>query len=301
MAILALAMLVTWAAPAAATFHLMQIREVYPGSTANPNSEYVELQMWAEDQNHVAGHVLRTYDRSGAITGSDAFAADVPRGTDQSTLVLATPEAESDFGFLADGPLAPSGRLDPAGGAVCWENIDCVAWGDFSGSLPSSAGPPAAPSGIPSGTALRRTIAPGCATLLELADDRDDSAADFAVVFPGPRPNSVAPSERGCERPGGSGGNGATAPARSAPETTLRRRPPKRSRNRTPVFRFAADETGVSFECRLDAHGFRPCRSPFAAGPLAIGHHVFQVRGRDDSDQVDPSPARFAFGVLPRR
>jgi hypothetical protein len=78
---------------ASATFHLMQIREVYPGSAANPGSEYVELQMWAEDQNHVAGHVLRTYGASGAVTGTATFPADVARGADQSTLVLATPEA----------------------------------------------------------------------------------------------------------------------------------------------------------------------------------------------------------------
>ena len=301
--IAALCMLAVWAAPASATFHLIQIREVYPGSAANPGAEYVELQMWAADQHLVAGHVLRTYDGAGAVTGSDALLADVPHGADQSTLVLATPEAEAEFGFLADAPLAPSGRLDPAGGAVCWENIDCVAWGGFSGSLPSSAGSPADPSGVPSGMALRRTIAPGCASLLELTDDRDDSAADFAAVFPGPRPNSVTPSEHGCEVAGtgrGAGG-GATGADRSTPETTLRRRPSRRSRDRTPTFRFGAEEAGTAFECRLDSRRFRLCHSPFTVRPLAPGSHTFRVRARDDSGQVDPSSASFAFRVLPRR
>jgi hypothetical protein len=114
-------------APAAsATFHLMQIREVYPGSIANPGSEYVELQMWAEGQNHVEGHVLRTYDAAGAVTGTDTFPADVAHSANQSTMVLATPEAEAQFSLAADAPLAPSGQLDPSGGAVCWENLDCV-------------------------------------------------------------------------------------------------------------------------------------------------------------------------------
>ncbi|MGN6816231.1 MAG: hypothetical protein ACTHK3_09120 [Solirubrobacterales bacterium] len=83
------------AAPAAATFHLMMIREVYPGSVANPEAQYVELQMWQSGQNHVAGHVLRSYDAAGKVTGVDTFPADVANGANQSTLLLATPQAEA--------------------------------------------------------------------------------------------------------------------------------------------------------------------------------------------------------------
>jgi len=292
--------LALWAPVAAATFHLISIREVYPGSIAKPASEYVELQMWAEDQNHVAGHLLRTYDAAGTPTGTDVFATEVARGENQSTLVLATPEAEAEFGFLGDAPIAPSGRLDPAGGAVCWEAIDCVAWGGFSGSLPSPAGTPAA--AIPDAMALRRTIAPGCPTLLEPLDDRDDSAADFSPVFPGPRPNSVVPSERACS--GAAGGGGATGPSAAghgAPETTLRRKPARKSHDRTPTFRFDSDQANTSFECRVDARPFRACRSPFTSRALSPGSHNFRVRARDDSGRVDPSPAAFAFRILPRR
>ena len=279
---------------ASATFHLMQIREVYPGSVANPGAEYVELQMWAADQNHVAGHVLRTYGAAGGVTGSFAFPADVARGADQSTMVLATPAAEAEFGFLGDAAMTPPDRLDPAGGAVCWETLDCVAWGSFSGALPSPAGAPASPAGIPDGMALRRTIAPGCATLLEPFDDHDNSAADFSPVFPGPRPNSVAPSEHACPGAGGTGGAGpgTGAAGHGAPATALRGKPSKRSHDRTPSFRFAADEANVSFECRLDGRPFRPCRSPFTTKALAVGHHRFQVRARDDSGLARPLPRR---------
>ncbi len=299
------------AAPAAATFHLMQIREVYPGSAANPGAEYVELQMWAEDQNHVAGHVLRTYDATGALTGSDAFSSDVARGADQSTMVLATPEAEAAFGFAADAPMTPSGRLDPAGGAVCWEELDCVSWGSFNGSLPSPAGTPANATGIPDGMVLRRMIAPGCASLLEPGDDHDNSAADFSPAFPGPRPNSVAPSERPCAAgAGGAGGGtgggqgGSIAGAHNppgAPQTSLAQKPSRRSHDRTPTFRFRADEPGVRFECRVDGGRYRPCRSPFTAKPLNPGRHTFRVRARDNSGLADPSPALFGFSVQPPR
>lgn len=103
------------AAPAAeATFHLMQIREVYPGSVASPGSEYVELQMWAEGQNDVAGHVLRTYAASGAVTGTDAFSADVPRGADQSTMVLATPKPNRSSASSVTPRSHPRARSTPA-------------------------------------------------------------------------------------------------------------------------------------------------------------------------------------------
>jgi hypothetical protein len=300
--IVALVSLLALASPAAAsaTFHEMSIRELYPGSVAQPESEYVELQMWAPGQNLVGGHVLKTYNASGGVTSANTFAGDVSGSANQSTILLATADAEAEFGVSSDTALSP-GKLDPAGGAVCWENLDCVSWGSFSGSLPSPAGTPAA--AIPDGMALRRTIAPGCATLLEPTDDRDNSAADFAAVFPAPRPNSVAPSERRC--PGGSeGGLGSEGSAGSsqkgAPQTTLRRKPGRKSRDRMPTFSFASDEAG-SFQCKLDGKPFRACRSPFTTKPLAFGHHVFKVRARDDSGKLDPSPASYGFKIVAKK
>jgi len=281
------------AAPASATFHLMMVREVYPGSVANPEAQYVELQMWQSGQNHVAGHVLRSYDAAGNVTGVNTFSADVPKGANQSTLLLATPQAEAQFGVTADAPLSPV--LSPGSGAVCWEAIDCVAWGNFSGEAASPTGMPVAAAGVPDGMALRRSIARGCPTFLDPEDDHDNSAADFEVVFPKPRPNSVAPSETACpsEAPGGGGNSG-----QNPPQTTLRRKPPKRTSDRTPTFRFAADETGVRFECRFDRKKFRRCRSPFTASRLSFGRHRFQVRARDNEGKVDPTPASYRFRVV---
>jgi hypothetical protein len=298
----ALASLTLLAPTASATFHLMQIREVYPGSVANPGSEYVELQMYAAGQNHVGGHVLRTYDATGGLVQSNVFLSDVANGPDQGTIVMATPEAEAQFGIAGDGALSPSGQLDPAGGAVCWESLDCVSWGSFSGSLPSPPGSPAMPSGIPDGMALRRTIVPGCPTLLEPTDDRDNSAADFSAVFPAPRPNSVAPSEHTC---GGGGGSAAESPTSQsgggAPQTKLGRKPPKKTHDRTPTFRFQSSEAGSSFQCKLDGRPYRSCHSPFTAKKLALGRHTFEVRARDVSGDLDPSPASYAFKVIAKR
>lgn len=278
-------------ATASATFHEMSVREVYPGSVAEPNAKYVELQMWNQGQNLVGGHVLHTYSASGAQTDT-LLPSDVSGAANQSTILIGTPQVTTQFGVNVDAELAPATVLEASGGAVCWESLDCVSWGSFSHSLPNPAGTPAV--AIPDGMALRRTIAPGCATLLEPTDDHNNSAQDFSAVFPNPRPNSVPPTEHACASNGGGGGQGGG----NAPQTILKRKPAKRTRDRTPTFRFAADEAGVSFQCKVDRGRFKSCRSPFTTKRLAPGRHAFAVRARDDSGHVDPTPASYAFKVL---
>jgi hypothetical protein len=279
------------AAPAEATFHLMSIREVYPGSVANPSAEYVELQMWAPGQNFIEGHVLRTYTAAGVATKTIP-AKEVKGDANQSTIVFGGNEFEAGFpGIVPDAFLNGADLLDPAGGAVCWENLDCVAWGSFSGMTTSPAGT-LAPA-IPDGMALRRKITAGCPTLLEATDDTDNSAADFEAVFPNPRPNSVAPTEHACGSGPGPGGGGG------APQTLLRRKPPKKTSDRTPTFRFSSDNSKATFQCKLDGKPFRACRSPFTARRLGFGKHTFRVRAvLGGGDLVDSSPASFAFRVV---
>lgn len=298
----ALILLLLAAQPALATFHEMMIREVYTGSTAHPNSEYVELQMWSAGQNLVGGHQISVYDKSGSPAAAATFAHDVSGDANQSTLIAATPEAESEFGLAADAGLTP-GLLDPAGGTICWESLDCASWGSFSGAkTPSPTGSPASPDGIPDGMALRRTIEPGCATLLEPGDDHDNSAADFAAVFPGPRPNSVSPAEHACAPQVAAGGNaspggGSSGTAGKRLQTRIRRGPGHLIRDRTPTFRFASSAAGSTYLCKLDAGSFRRCHSPFTTPRLSLGHHVFKVKARV-SGGADPSPANYGFTLV---
>ncbi len=300
-ATISLLLLQAWPAPAGATFHEMWIREVYAGSEAAKESQYVELQMWSPGQNFVGGHILKTYDASGGVTSTNTFAGDVPNGANQSTILLGTPAAEAEFGVSADTGLGNGKALDPAGGAVCWEALDCVSWGSFAGSLPSPAGSPA--PAMPSGMALRRTIAPLCPTALDGGDDHDNSAADFSAVFPAPRPNSVPPSERLCGGSGGGffgggGGGGAGGQKKGAPQTKLRGKPAKKIHDRTPTFRFTANERGSIFQCKIDSKPFKGCRSPFTTKQLSFGPHTFKVRARDKSGKLDPSPASYSFKVV---
>lgn len=310
------------APPAAATFHLMKIREVYPGSSASPDAQYVELQMYAAGQNLVRGHSIDFFDAAGVEVATAIFGSDVPNAANQSTILAATPAAESQFGTAADTAI-PSGSIDPKGGAICWEGLDCISWGNFTGTTPSPSGTPADPHGIPDGMALRRTIQPGCPTLLEAGDDTDDSATDFADVFPAPRPSSTAATEHACsaqsppesepstpsasDTPTGSEhlmpsadipttGNGA-----HRPQTTIHGRPPRRTRDRTPTFSFTSNRRKAHFLCKLDRRAFRPCKSPFTTPRLHPGPHVFRVKARALDGATDRSPAHWHFRVLGRR
>jgi hypothetical protein len=267
-------------AGASASFHLMQIREVYPGSVANPDSEYVELQMYAGGQNHVNGHTLTAYGPTGA-SETYTFDHDVARGVNQSTLLIASPEAATQFGVTPDLSIDKN-ALEPSGGAVCWETLDCVEWGSFTGAvLPSATGDAAAPIG--DGLGLRRTIAPGCATLLEAGDDSDDSAADFLSAAPAPRPNSVAPTEKTCvlEMP---------------PKTSIDSGPKKQTKSTKARFEFSSNQPASTFECSLDEEKFRACTSPHTYNRLKPGKHHFEVRATA-AGKTDASPARYNWKV----
>ncbi|HEU5253174.1 MAG TPA: calcium-binding protein [Solirubrobacterales bacterium] len=87
------------------------------------------------------------------------------------------------------------------------------------------------------------------------------------------------------------------------PVTRLTFHPPARLATRAKwrrvAFRFAADEQGVRFRCKLDRKLFRDCSSPraYRVGP---GRHAFRVFAVDSAGNADPSPVVFRFGVRRR-
>src|SRR5262245_3690677 len=177
------------ALPSEAAFHNMKVTQVFAGSVLAPNAQYIELQMWTAGQNFVSGHAVQIYNAADVMVGQATFPANVPNGANQSRILIATAEAEALFGITADLTMMPSIIAD--GGKVCFEGIDCVAWGSYSGSGMGVGTPFAAATGIPLGRAIRRdvTIAGGMTTL-ENADDTGNSANDFDAVFPSPHNNA---------------------------------------------------------------------------------------------------------------
>ena len=273
-ALAALAAALVWAPAAQASFHLMSIREVYPGSAAHPSSGYVELQMYASGQNFVSGQALTVYNAAGTATGTFTFGSNVANAANQQTILIGDSGVQSAFGVAPD--LAVSGiGIAAAGGAACWAgSIDCVSWGSFGGTTPS--GSPADPSGIPDGEALRRTIEPACSTLLEGVDDSNQSANDFSDATPDPRSNSSPIVETACTAP----------PDTTPPTTTIDTHPADPSSGGSVSFAYHASESGASFECSLAAgsgpDSFSACPSSGRTyAGLANGAYAFKVRATD--------------------
>lgn len=281
-------------APAAqATFHEISIREVYPGGA--DNASYVELQMWSPGQEFVATHHLVAYNSNGSVNENFAFASSVSNGANQSTILV----ADSGYGTVFAGKPAPDAsdanlNLSPAGGAVCWiegSPPDCVAWGDFTGPLPShipelKVGTPASQSGVMSGKALQRSIAAGCPSWLDPppTDDSDNSATDFSEQPPNPRDNASPIVETEC--PG-------------LPNTAIKEPKPANPTKLTSAsFTYEAiPSTGASFECALDGSGFSACEaSGKSYSSLADGSHTFQVRAVNGAG-TDPTPASYTWTV----
>jgi hypothetical protein len=180
--------LVASASPAPAAFHLMKVVEVFAGTATGANADFVELQMYAPGQNFVSGHTLHLYtpptNPGEPFSRQDCtIPANVSNGTDQAHILFATAEAQSLF-VTADFTMPP--LLSGDGGAVCFENIDCVAWGPFSGSTTSPAGIPE--PAIPPDKSIHRDLK---GSTLENADDTNDSAADFAPADRDPTANGL--------------------------------------------------------------------------------------------------------------
>jgi hypothetical protein len=195
-----------FASSAGASYHLTQIRQIHP-STGMFGGEWVELQMPASGENQVSGKVIRTFFGDGnqsslyVIGTGPGPHPGAPNGQNQRTILISNLFAP--MGVDADF-VAPAGALEMTGmdGAVCYtENdnptytpIDCVSYGNFTGTLP--AGTPAVAT--PFESTLERGITRGCATALDAADDTNNSSADFALSTRPPRNNSAAPTEVLC-------------------------------------------------------------------------------------------------------
>lgn len=97
----------------------------------------------------------------------------------------------------------------------------------------------------------------------------------------------------------GPGGGADTDP----PETTITKGPKKKvelDKGETKVkvaFKFASDEAGSTFACKLDKAPERACTSPFKAR-VKEGKHAFQVEATDPVGNADPAPAKRKFEVV---
>jgi hypothetical protein len=184
------------AAMAGASADQIKIRSIFRGPTNS--TAFVELQMYADGQNNLSGHNLNLWDATMGSGSAYSLLVDVPNGQNQRMVLLrdAGSAQPADFYLTNLGQTLSNWA---SGGLICWDTFDCVAWGNFTGSSPPSpVGTPIA--GGLSGTQVSvRRIDRACPTLLEGADDTNDSNADFgfAVGYP-VRTNADTPTETPC-------------------------------------------------------------------------------------------------------
>jgi large repetitive protein len=82
----------------------------------------------------------------------------------------------------------------------------------------------------------------------------------------------------------------------TAPNAAIETKPATPVNSPTASFSFTANETGSTFQCKLDAGGFAACVSPKQYGSLGDGLHTFAVEATDRAGNVGPA-ATYAWTV----
>jgi hypothetical protein len=179
-----------------ALFHLMSVREIFTGTSTAPSAQFIELQMYADNQRFLTGHEVAVFDDAGTEIAAFTFTGPVANGANQAHVLVATAEAEAEFDVTADlimTPVIPSG-----GGKACFRSadgglIDCAAWGGYSGPDTGTGDPFNAPLGLVPDQSMDRIITGGDdPEALEAEDDTDDSEADFEFASATPTNNEGA-------------------------------------------------------------------------------------------------------------
>ena len=146
---------------------------------ARESARYIELQMYAPGPELRQRAQISFYTATGAPARRrrSTLPSDVAYGDNQRTvLIAATPDAAGRLHLR---------RLSDAGAALRPRRRRLLGTSTASPGATSTATADAAASRTPAPRSRRavadRSITPGCATLLEAADDTNDSAADFAL------------------------------------------------------------------------------------------------------------------------
>ncbi len=102
-------------------------------------------------------------------------------------------------------------------------------------------------------------------------------------------------------KPTGGKGGGRSGPGALAPYTKVTFAPLFKTRSRRPVIGFVdlTGQEGTTFSCRVDRRAWVKCASPYRVKRLALGRHVFRVKGLN-SGIWEAKPALRRFKVVPR-
>jgi len=206
---------------------------------------------------------------------------------------------QSSFSGLAEGSHTfevrakdVAGNMDPTPASRTW-TVDTVAPETTITS---------APSGTVATTSATISFTSEAGAVFQCTLDNADWAActspvSFFVNTQGPHVFNVRAVD--------AAGNVDATPARAAwsvdispPETTIDSGPVGSVASTSASFTYSANETGATFQCRLDGGAWASCNGsgPTYSG-LAQGAHTFEVRATDAGGNVDPTPASRTWTV----
>lgn len=183
-------------APSAhALFHLMMVTEVLAGTSTVPEAQFIEMQMYSDNQRFLAGHEVAVFNAAGEEIEAFTFTGPVANGASQAHVLLATEEAEAAFGVTADLVITPV--LTGGGGSACFRNgadgafIDCASWGNYAGDDTETGTPFNQAIGLLPNQSMERITSGGAdPQALDAEDDTNDSEADFESSSPSPTNNA---------------------------------------------------------------------------------------------------------------
>jgi cysteine-rich repeat protein len=178
------------AAPSAAQAQAaLRIWQVFAGTAAEPNAQFVEVRAYSAGQTELDEVKLTIWDASDQLLGH-YYTGSMDNGALGASVLFATQEAEALFSLSAD--VSISAELVARGGKVCigtdpsfgstgtGSGANCAAWGNFA--FTTSVGAKFQPAtGLLPGSAMTRG---------DLQVNRGDSALDFLLSPPSPRNNA---------------------------------------------------------------------------------------------------------------
>jgi len=83
----------------------------------------------------------------------------------------------------------------------------------------------------------------------------------------------------------------------NAPDTTITSQPAPLTNSATANFSFHSSDASATFECGMDSGVTEACVSPAAYSMLTEGSHVFTVRAKDTSGNIDATPANCVWTI----
>jgi hypothetical protein len=167
--------------PVSANFHLMRINELMAQAGGDPRVQFIELEMTFLGQNFVGGHQLHFFDATGKETGVFMIPGNVTNGGSVAPFpsILFGTQAFADHASTPPDFIIPDGLLSPYSGKVCFEAIDCCAYGDYAGDN-TGYGAPAERFGITRVLSLTRVR----------TTEPKNNSTDFAFGDPSPKKNN---------------------------------------------------------------------------------------------------------------